>query len=138
MAVALGVNCKTDEIPPAVARDGAVADGFPEKLRAPALLEETERLAAMLDDVARVFTEVSPDVVRVLMAEQTYEDSYARIAPRVAPETLVRLAAHRGGTPVELLHHNTARAHLRMPKRGRFDAQLPDVLRARAVSAGGP
>src|SRR3712207_410823 len=100
---ALGVVCKKDEILLAVADDGELVDGEAEKLTAPALLEESERLQGMLEDIDRMLAEVRPDVVRVLLPEQTYDDSYARIAPRVALETLVRLAAVNAGISVEML-----------------------------------
>ncbi len=128
MAVALGVNCKKDEMLIAVARDGELVDGVVEKLKAPALLEETERLKAMLDDIERVLEELRPDAVRILMPEQTYDDSYARIAPRATLETLVRLAAYNTGVPVEMVHRNSARARLRMPKGGKFEGHIPDTV----------
>jgi hypothetical protein len=52
-----------------------------EKLVTAAVLEEAERLQAMQADIERTLVEVQPDQVRILMPEQTYKDSYARIAP---------------------------------------------------------
>jgi hypothetical protein len=128
VSTALGVNCRRDAILLAVARDGELVDGLPEKLTAPALLEETERLPAMLDAIARVLAEVRPAVVRVLMPEQTYDDSYMRIAPRATLETLVRLAAHAAGVPVQMVHRNTARTRLGMSRSGSFDGQIPATV----------
>lgn len=128
MSVALGVNCKKDDVLLAVARDGELFDGCTPNLKAPALLEETEGLQAMLDDITRVIAEVKPDVVRVLMPEPTYEDSYGRIAPRATLETLVRLAAQRAGVPVEMLNRNSARARLGMPKSGKFEGHIPTAV----------
>jgi len=82
----------------------------------------------MLDDIGRVLAEVKPDAVRILMPEQTYDDSYARIAPRATLETLVRLGAHRAGVPVEMLHRNSARARLGLPRGGKFDGHLPAAI----------
>lgn len=128
MSTALGINCKKDEILLAVARDGALLPKAPEKLTAAALLEETERLQAMLEDLGRVLAQVKPDVVRILLPEQTYKDSYNRIAPRVTLETLARLAAFNAGLPTEMLKRATARARLGMPKSGSFDSHLPEAL----------
>lgn len=128
MSVVLGVNCKKDEVLLAVARDGELVDSGTLKLKASVLLEETEGLTAMLEDIARVVAEVKPDVVRVLLPEPTYEDSYKRIAPRASLETLVRLAAHRASVPVELLNRNSARARLGMPKSGKFEGHIPSTV----------
>lgn len=112
----------------AVAEDGSIADGFPEKLAAPALLEAPERLQDLSDDLVRVLAEVSPSDVRILMPEQTYKDSYARIAPRAALETLVRLVCATNRVPVEMLHRNTARARLGMPRSGSLESHVPAVI----------
>jgi hypothetical protein len=130
MTVALGVNCKMDQVLLAVARDGEIVDGLTEKLPAPALLEQTERLQAMLDDLAIVLAEVKPDAVRILMPEQTYDDLYGRIAPRVTLETLVRLACDRAEVPVEMLYRSSARARLGMPRGGKFAAHIPSTVGA--------
>lgn len=124
MPVALGVVCKMEEVLLAVARDGELVVDCPEKLKASALLEKTERLQGMLEDLGRVLAEVKPDAVRVLLPEQTYKDSYARIAPRVALETLVCLAALNAGVPVEMLRRASARSRLGMPKKGKFEVHL--------------
>jgi hypothetical protein len=128
MGVVVGVQCKKDEVLVAIARDGELVDGLLEKLKAPALFEETERLQAMLDDIARLLREVEADTVRILMPEQTYDDSYARIAPRATLETLVRLAACGAGVSVEMLHRASARARLGLPRGGKFEAHLPKVI----------
>jgi hypothetical protein len=125
---ALGVTCKKDQVLLAIAEDGALLHDMPERLQAPALLEETERLQAMLGDIGRTLSEIRPDVVRLLLPEQTYEDSYGRIAPRATLETLVRLAAVQLGIPVEVVHRNTARSRLGMPRGGKFEGHIPSVV----------
>ena len=82
----------------------------------------------LLGDIGRVLTEVKPDAVRVLLPEQTYEDSYARIAPRAALETLVCLASLDAGVPVEMLRRISARSRLGMPKGGRFESHIPAIV----------
>jgi hypothetical protein len=124
MGRALGVACKKEEIFLAVAEDGELVEHAHEKLTAPALLEETERLEGTLSDLERVLREVRPDIVRILRPEQTYEDSYARIAPRATLETLVRLACLDAKVPVEMLHRNSARARLGLPGKGNFEERL--------------
>jgi hypothetical protein len=81
----------------------------------------------MQTDIERVLAEVRPDQIRILMPEQTYKDSYARIAPRVTLETLVRLACVRAGLPVEMLHRASARSRLGLPRKGRLEDHIPKV-----------
>jgi hypothetical protein len=128
MARVLGVWCKKDAIMLAIADDGELVDDPHQRLQAPALLERSERLRAILDDVKRVLAEVEPDEVRVLMPETRYEASYVQMAPRVTLETLVRIAALDAGAPVEMLNRATARARLDMPKKGPFDGHIPAVI----------
>ena len=128
MSRVLGVLPKGGELLLAVADDGRILSDGCERLQAPALLEATERLQSMLSDLRRLLAELKPDLVRILMAEQTYSDTYARIAPKAALETLMRLAAASEGVPVEMLHRNSARSRLGMPKGGKFEANLPTAL----------
>jgi hypothetical protein len=130
MGRTLGVACKSGEILFAIAEDGRLIEDAPhEKLIASALLDETERLEGTLADITRVLHEVRPDVVRVMLPEQTYEDSYARIAPRVALETLVRLACVNAGITVETLPRITARSRLGIPSSGRLENHLRTGIR---------
>jgi hypothetical protein len=107
----------------AVAEGGKLVEDPHERVRAAALLEATERLRAVQDDLRRVLAEVAPDQVRILMPEQTYKGSYGQIAPRAALETVVRLSCAEGGVPVE-----TALRLLRPP-----DAQAGCLLQARGA-----
>lgn len=128
MARALGVWCKNDEVMLALAENGALLKDSHERLRAPALFEQTESLRAVLASIGRVLAEVRPDVVRVLLPEQTYKGSYASLAPRAALETLVRLAAANADVELEMLHRNSARARVGMPRRGSFEDHIPSVI----------
>lgn len=76
----LGVWCKKDEVMLAVSEDGHLVDDPRQRVQAAALLEATERLRAVEDDMRRVLAEVQPDEVKVLMPEQTYKASYAQMA----------------------------------------------------------
>lgn len=127
MGRVLGVACSKDELLLVVASEGSLVDDRHEKLVTAAVLEETERLQAMQADIDRTLLEVQPELVRLLMPEQTYKDSYARIAPRVALETLVRLACVRAGIPVEMLHRNTARSRLGLPRKGKLEDLMAGV-----------
>jgi hypothetical protein len=128
MSRALGVWCKNDEVMLALAENGGLLEDSHERLKAPALFEQTESLRAVLDSIGRVLAEIRPDVVRVLLPEQTYKGSYTSLAPRAALETLVRLAAANADIELELLHRNSARARVGMPRRGSFEDHIPAVI----------
>jgi hypothetical protein len=127
MSRMLGVACSKEEVFLAVSSDGSLVADKHEKLATAKVLEETERLQAMYDDVGRMLAEVRPDRVQILMPEPTYKDSYVRIAPRVTLETLVRLACVRAGIPVEMLHRASARSRLGVPRRGRLEDLMAKV-----------
>lgn len=128
MSRALGVTCKSELILLAVGEDGVLVEDDHERLQAPALLEETERLRGLKDAVGRVIAETRPQVVRILRPEAVYSGSYAALAPRAALETLVRLAAEDAGVRVELLHRGTARARVGMPRSGNFESHISSVI----------
>jgi hypothetical protein len=127
MESALGVACSKDTIYLAIAKGGmVVVDTDHDRLKFAGVLEETERLRAMRDDVAQLLLEVRPDCVRILMPEPTYADSYGRIAPRAAVETVVRLACVGSGIRVEMLDRRSARARLGVDRKGRFESHIPE------------
>jgi hypothetical protein len=127
MGRALGVACSKDTIYLAVAEDGKLVADPADKLDAAKVLEETERLKAMVSDVTQMLLEVRADRVRVLMPEPTYTDSYAHIAPRAALETVVRLACTGSGIQVEMLDRRVARARLGFERKGKFESHIPEV-----------
>jgi hypothetical protein len=127
MARDLGIVCSKDSILLALADDGQIIADRHEKLAVAAILEENERLTAMEAEVGRVLSEVRPDAVRILLPEQTYKDSYARIAPRAALETVVRLACVKATIPVEMLHRASARSRLDMPRSGSIESHMPAI-----------
>jgi hypothetical protein len=124
----LGVWCKKDRVLFAVAEDGALQDDPHQRLLAPTLLEASEALPGLIDDIGRVIGEVGVDVVRILQPEQTYEGSYSSLAPRAALETLVRLAGVRADIPVEMLHRLTARARVGIGRAGKLEDHIPLLI----------
>jgi hypothetical protein len=128
MGRALGVWCKNDEVMLALAENRTLLQDSHERLKAPAMFEQTEGLRAVLDAMTRVLAEVRPDVVRVLLPEQTYRGSYTSLAPRATLETLVRLAAANAHVELELLHRSSARARVGMPRGGSFEGHIASVI----------
>jgi hypothetical protein len=122
--IALGVACAIDTIYLAVSNDGVLLEDPHERLGRASILEENEALQALLEDFGRVLTEVAPAEVRIMRPEQTYKDSYARIAPRAALETIARLSCAERATPVEMLNRASARSRLGLPRGGNFATHL--------------
>jgi len=128
MSRALGVWCKPTEIMFALSADGLlIEDRDHERLRAPALYEETERLRRLLDAVGRVIAETRVEVVRVLLPGPI-KGAYSSLAPRATLETLVRLAAENAPVPVDLLHRKTARTRVGMSQTGKFEDLIESVI----------
>lgn len=125
--VSIGVHCKSDTAYLALAEDGHILDDPHQQLVLGKGREATDRLVSLMADVERLVTEVKPVAVRVLEPER-YEALYARIAPRVAVETVVRVGAARAGANVEMLARTTARSRLGMPKGGKFEHHFATVV----------
>jgi hypothetical protein len=123
VSIALGVVCRSDLIYLCVSIDGQV-QATPDRIEAPAMLETEERLDAILADLDRLLVQVQPGGARLLLPELTYEGRYSRIAPRVALETLVRVACLRRDVQLELLQRRTARTRLDLAQTGSFEDHL--------------
>ena len=121
MSRSLGIWAKKQEVYLAVAEDGVVVEVEPQRIEAPSVMEENERLDGFLTSIRHAIDEVSPDAVRILQPEQVYEASYSEFAPRITLEALVRLACVQAGVPVEVLHRMTPRSRTGLPRRGSLD-----------------
>src|SRR5206468_1568395 len=82
--------------------------------------------------VRHVLDEIGPDAVRILQPEQIYEASYSEFAPKIALETIVRLACADAGIPAEVLHRSSARSRSDLGLKGKLD----DVIAANIASVG--
>ena len=118
--IALGVNCNTHCAFFAVAVDGELRDGHVEYIDAPNLAESSEELKSVLDELSRVINEVNADKVVLLKPEggPTPKKTHATFVPRIALETLVRLAAVETDTEIEVLARPTVRSRLELPTKG--------------------
>jgi hypothetical protein len=105
-----------------VAVDGELADHHVEYIDAPTLAESSEELASVLDEMSRVIGEVEADKVVLLKPEggPTPKRTHAAFVPRIALETLVRLAAVQTQTEIEVFPRPTVRARLNLPSGGKL------------------
>lgn len=116
----LGVTCSSTTAFLSLTRDGTVTDIPVERVDVGSLYEASEELEATLAEFARVLARLKPDMVTLLLPEATYRATHGELAPRVALETLVRLAGVRAGIPVETLSRPTVRARLKLPTKGQL------------------
>jgi hypothetical protein len=118
----LGVNCSTHCAFLAVTVEGELTDGYVEYIDAPTLDESSHELASVLDELGRAMNEVKADKVVLLKPEggPTPKKTHAAFVPRVALETLVRLAAVQQRIDVEVLARPTLRKRLELPPAGKL------------------
>jgi hypothetical protein len=124
----LGVTCSSTEILCAVTEDGVVLDDTVERIEVASLYEASEELEATLAEIGRALATVKPDLVTILLPESTYKATHREIAPRVALETLVRLAAVRAAVPVETLSRPTVRSRLSLSTKGKLAAHVSERI----------
>jgi hypothetical protein len=89
----VGVACSTKTAFLTLAIDGSVARAPVERIDVAYQYEASTELEATLEEVGRAWAQIKPDLVVLLKAESMVRWSYDEIAPRVALETLIRLAA---------------------------------------------
>jgi hypothetical protein len=123
----LGVNCSTHCAFLAVAVDGKLADGHVEYIDAPTLDESSHELASVLDELGRAMNEVKADKVVLLKPEggPTPKKTHGAFVPRIALETLVRLAAVQQQIEAEVLARPTVRKRLKLPTAGKLAEHVP-------------
>jgi hypothetical protein len=115
----VGVTCTPRIAYLTLAIDGAIAEAPVERVEVAAHCESSEELLSTLDEIKRALGQLRPDLVVLLMPEQgRHKRTYQEIAPRVALETLVRIAAVQENIAIEVLPRPTVRARLGVPRAG--------------------
>jgi hypothetical protein len=127
VVIVLGVNCSTHGAFLAVVVDGELSAGHVEYIDAPNLAESSEELKSVLDELIRVIREVKADKVVLLKPEggPIPKKTHAAFVPRIALETLVRLAAVETETKIEVLPRPTLRTRLELPAKGKLAEHVP-------------
>jgi hypothetical protein len=97
-----GVTCTPRIAYLTLAIDGAIAEAPVERVEVAAQYESSEELLSTLDEIKRALGQLRPDLVVLLMPEQSrHKRTYQEIAPHVALETLVRIAAVQENIAIE-------------------------------------
>jgi hypothetical protein len=126
----LGVNCSSGCAYVAVAVDGEIRDVGVEQIDAGAIGESESDLVRALADVVRVIAEVEADAIALLKPESGPKSkrTHAAFVPRIALETVVRLAAAQTGTQIEVLSRPTVRGRLKLQSKGKLVEHVPSRI----------
>lgn len=121
MTRTLGVNCSSKYAFLALAEDDELVPVIPERYEPPSG-ESSERLDGFFEGFGRILADLRPAEVGLLLPEQNprFKPAYATLQPRVAMETLVRLATMRARPTIqmEVLHRATVRSRLGLASKG--------------------
>lgn len=129
----LGVTCSNRSALLSVVTTGEVVDAPVNRIQVALIHEASEELVATLDEIGRALAQVKPELVVLLLPEQSrFKWTYTQIAQRVALETLVRLASVRADIPIEVLPRATVRSRLDLPRTG----DLASHVASRIARAG--
>jgi hypothetical protein len=124
-----GVTCSTKTALFSLVESGQVVDAPVERVEVGSLHEASEELEATLAEFGRTLAQMKPDLVVLLMPEQSrFKRTYQEIAPRVTLETLVRLAAVRAEIPIEVLPRPTVRARLKLSRKGDLASHVSERI----------
>jgi hypothetical protein len=125
----VGVTCSTKSALFSLVENGEVVDTPVERVEVGSLHEASQELEATLAETGRTFAQLKPDLVVLLMPEQSrFRRTYQEIAPRVTLETLVRLAAVRAEIPIEVLPRPTVRARLKISRKGDLASHVSERI----------
>jgi hypothetical protein len=116
----LGIACTPRYAYLAVAADGELEEADPERIEVAAQHEASAELLSMRDDARRALRQLDVQGVGLLMPEERprKKPGYHDLMPRIALETMVRIAAVEEEIPIELLSRPTVRSRLGLPKSG--------------------
>jgi hypothetical protein len=125
----VGVTCTPHLAYLTLAIDGAVAETPVERVEVAAQYESSEELVSTLNEIKRALGQLQPDRIVLLMPEQgRHKRTYQELAPRVALETLVRVAAVQERIPIEVLPRPTVRSRLGIPRAGELASHVATVV----------
>jgi hypothetical protein len=121
----VGVTCTPRLAYLTLAINGAIADTPVERVEVAAQYESSEELVSTLNEIKRALGQLQPDRIVLLMPEQgRHKRTYQELAPRVALETLVRVAAVQERIPIEVLPRPTVRSRLGIPRAGELASHV--------------
>jgi hypothetical protein len=125
----LGISCTPHTAYVAVAVHGGIVNEAVERIEVASLYEASEELLSTLDEVKRALGQLVPDAIALLMPEQgPSRRTYHEVVPRVALETLIRIAAVQTSIPIEVLARPTLRSRLGIDRSGDLASHVGEVV----------
>jgi hypothetical protein len=126
----LGVTCSPKTAFLALADDREIIDAAVARVDVAAQYEASEEMLSTLDEIRRALEQLRPDRVVVLKPELNQRATYDQIAPRIALETLIRLAAVQAKVEIEVMARPTVRSRLGLSKSGSLASRVAEALPA--------
>jgi hypothetical protein len=126
----LGVTCSPKTAFLSIAEDQEIVETSVSSIDVAAQYEASEEMLATLDEIRRVLNELRPERVIVLKPEPNTRMTYDQVAPRVALETLFRLAAVQENLEVEVVARSTVRSRTGLAKSGPLSSRVADAVPA--------
>lgn len=120
----VGVTCTSNTALLAGAEDGDVVRLRVEKIEVAHQYEASSELEETQEEIGRAYAEIDPDLVVILKPEPTAKWGYDLLAPRVALETLMRLAAVEADIDIDLIARATVRARLGLAAKGKLASHV--------------
>jgi hypothetical protein len=134
MSGVLGVACTNSATYLAVCVDEEILGGVPLRLLPPAGIEAGGDLWAFMDQMTGALTTIRPELVVLLLPEEQGGGrrppkggpTHRTLAPRIAMETIVRLAVAREKIPCDVLARATVKSRLGLGQAGNLDEAIGD------------
>src|SRR4051812_4322491 len=102
----LGISCTPRYAFLAVSDNGALEESDPERIAVANQHEISAELLSTRDDACRAIRQLKVQRIGLLLPEERprKKPSYSELMPRIALETVIRVAAVEEDVPIELMH----------------------------------
>lgn len=131
----LGVACTSSATYLANCLDGVVLEVPPYRLIPPIGIEAGADLWAFMDSVTDALAKIRPDLVVLLLPEEQGPGgrkgrppgagpTHRSLTPRIAMETVVKMAVAKERIPCDVLARATVRSRLGLPLKGNLDLSV--------------
>jgi hypothetical protein len=124
----LGVTCSPKSAFLSLAEDQAIVAAGVSRIDVASQYEASEEMLSTLDEIRRALEGLRPDRVVVLKPELNQRMTYDQFGPRIALETLVRLATVQAHAEIEVMARPTVRSRLGLSKSGSLASRVAEVV----------
>jgi len=133
----LGVACTSTATYLATCLQGVIVEGMPDRLTPPVGIEAGGDLWAFMDQVTGALATIKPRLIVLLLPEEqgrradngrqgrsVLGQTHRSLTPRIAMETIVRLAAAREAVACDVLARATVKSRLHLGAAGNLEKAL--------------